>query len=174
MKILAVAMLCHAVNLAYCEALGDMSQLPWDQAPTWQRSSAIKGVIFILTNPDASPSASHEIWLKEKLAAGWTYGEVKDAEKKTHPCIVDYLDLPVEQRAKDYIFGAIVRTANSIDPVTDLGDYEPEPAGQPSSDLGDAAASVPIPAEDPRPEPPLPDANPDAALEPSIEDLHKD
>jgi hypothetical protein len=89
--------------------LGDLSQLPWKDAPEWQKMSAINGVVFIRNNPDAPPSASHESWLAEKLADGWKYGPVKDADKKEHPCCVAYDELPTEQRAKDYIFGAIVR-----------------------------------------------------------------
>ncbi len=109
MKIPAIARVCHEVNRAYCQALGDDSQLPWGKAPDWQRQSAIKGVDFIVDNPDAPPSASHASWLAEKTADGWRYGEVKDADAKTHPCFLPYERLPVEQRAKDYIFGAIVR-----------------------------------------------------------------
>ena len=67
------------------------------------------GVEFIRSNPDAKPSASHESWLKQKEADGWRYGVVKNADKKEHPCDVPYDQLPVEQKAKDYIFGAIVR-----------------------------------------------------------------
>lgn len=104
-----IAKVCHEANRGYCAALGDMSQLPWDDAPQWQRDSAIKGVEFIQANPDASPSASHESWLAEKEADGWRYGPEKDAVAKTHPCFIDYEMLPVEQRAKDYIFGAIAR-----------------------------------------------------------------
>lgn len=104
-----IAEVCHEANRGYCAALGDDSQLPWADAPEWQKESARKGVQFIIDNPDAGPSASHESWLAEKEATGWKYGPVKDAEAKTHPCFVPYDDLPVEQRAKDYIFGAIVR-----------------------------------------------------------------
>lgn len=105
-----IARVCHEANRAYCKALGDESQLPWDGAPEWQRSSAVQGVRFILANDDAPPSASHDSWLKEKYATGWKYGPVKDADKKEHPCCVPYDELPVEQKAKDYIFGAIVRS----------------------------------------------------------------
>lgn len=108
--IIAAAIVCHEVNGAYCLALGDTSQVPWADAPQWQRESAVKGVQFIIDNPDAPPSASHESWLAEKEKDGWTYGEVKNPQAKTHPCFVPYDQLPVEQRAKDYIFGAIVRT----------------------------------------------------------------
>ncbi len=106
----SAAHLAHEVNKGYCEALGDDSQPSWADAPDWQKSSAIKGVEFLRDNPDSSPSASHESWLREKSEQGWAYGPVKDPEAKLHPCYVPYGDLPVEQRAKDYIFRAVVLT----------------------------------------------------------------
>ena len=105
----AIARVCHEANRAYCQAIGDNSQLAWKDAPEWQRKSAMTGVLFIIDNPEAGPAHSHESWLKEKEADGWKWGPVKDAEKKEHPCFVHYEQLPVEQKAKDYIFRAIVR-----------------------------------------------------------------
>ncbi len=106
-----IARVCHEANRGYCAALGDHSQLSWETAPQWQRDSAIKGVLFIHENPKAPPSSSHESWLEEKRATGWVYGAVKDPEAvpPTHPCFVPYEELPVEQKAKDYIFGAVAR-----------------------------------------------------------------
>lgn len=46
--------------------------------------------------------------MKEKIGAGWGYGEVKDANAKTHPCIVPFDQLPEFQRKKDALFCAIV------------------------------------------------------------------
>lgn len=103
-----IAHVCHEVNRAYCQALGDNSQKAWEDAPEWQRSSAINGVEFHRDHPEAGPEASHETWLKEKLENGWKYGEVKDPDQKTHPCITSFHNLPVSQQAKDYIFRAIV------------------------------------------------------------------
>jgi hypothetical protein len=108
MKPEGVARICHEVNRAYCEALGDHSQPSWEDAPEWQRDSAVAGVRFHMSNPEAGPEASHESWLSQKVVDGWEYGEVKDVEKKTHPCIVDFTKLPREQQAKDYIFRAVV------------------------------------------------------------------
>lgn len=104
-----VAQICHEANRAFCLTFGDASQLPWDEAPEWQRQSAINGVEFARSNPSSSPAASHENWMKEKLADGWKRGPVKDPIRKEHPCLVPYAELPVEQQAKDHLFQAIVR-----------------------------------------------------------------
>lgn len=107
-----IAIVAHEANRAYCATIDDNSQLPWSEAPEWQRRSAIDGVRFHLRAHAAgetpSPSASHDNWLAEKEREGWKFGPVKDAEKREHPCFVPYDQLPIEQRRKDYIFGAIV------------------------------------------------------------------
>ncbi len=105
----AIAKVCHEANRAYCAALGDRSQKPWAEAPEWQRASAANGVRFIAANPQAGPDASHNSWLAEKREGGWKYGAFKDEVNKLHPCFVPYDQLPVEQKAKDYIFGGIAR-----------------------------------------------------------------
>lgn len=104
-----VARACHEANKAICEASGDLSQKPWDDAEEWQRDSAIKGVEFAVLNPDAPASAQHDAWLKDKVEAGWVWGEKKDATKKTHPCMVAYDKLPLEQKIKDHVFKALVK-----------------------------------------------------------------
>jgi hypothetical protein len=107
-KIENIARVCHEANRAYCAGLGDSSQVPWDEAPGWQRESCIKGVRFRLDNPNAPSSAQHERWMADKLADGWMLGAVKDPDKKTHPCLVPFRDLPLEQQRKDVLFGSIV------------------------------------------------------------------
>lgn len=104
----AIARVMHEANRAWCEANGDISQPAWDAAPEWQRSSAINAVEFHLTNPSASASATHDKWMDDKLAAGWTHGAVKDADAKTHPCIVPFDELPHVHRAKDVLARAVV------------------------------------------------------------------
>lgn len=105
-----IAIVAHEINKAYCESIGDNSQPSWKDAPEWQKSSAINGVQFHIDHPDASPSASHDSWLKQKTEEGWKYGEIKDAEKKEHPCFVPYNELPVSQRSKDFLFRQIVHS----------------------------------------------------------------
>ena len=107
-KIEACARAAHEFNRAYCLFLGDESQPSWDDAPEWQRSSAMKGVQGVLDGN--TPEQSHEGWLAEKKATGWKHGLAKDPEKKEHPCFVDYRDLPEDQRRKDDGFVEAVRS----------------------------------------------------------------
>jgi len=106
-KLEACARATHEANRAYCIAIGDLSQVPWDEAPEWQKSSAKIGVAGAIQG--VTPEQSHESWLRTKEADGWRYGPVKDAEAKTHPCFVAYSDLPLAQRAKDDVFVTVAR-----------------------------------------------------------------
>lgn len=103
-----VAEACHEANRAYCESLGDNSQLSWENAPEWQKSSTLMGVLFHMKNPNADASASHQNWLEGKQAEGWSYGPVKDVENKRHPCFVPFNELPIEQQIKCHIFRSVV------------------------------------------------------------------
>lgn len=107
METILIASVCHEANRAYCLTQGDTSQLPWTDAPTWQRESAILGVQKAMEG--ATPEQLHESWTAQKVADGWAYGATKDADAKTHPCLVPYADLPAEQQRKDALFGAVVK-----------------------------------------------------------------
>jgi hypothetical protein len=107
-----IAKVAHEVNRAYCLSIGDNSHPAWEDAPDWQKESAINGIEFHLNN-ETTPEQSHENWLKQKEEDGWVYGEEKDPEKKTHPCMVPYDQLPAEQRTKDYLFKAVVDSFKS-------------------------------------------------------------
>jgi len=110
MNIEQIAKTCHQVNKTFCERNGDFSQPNWEDAPQWQKDSAMNGVRFHLANPNGKPSDSHDNWMKEKLEDGWKYGEVKDPSKKEHPCMVPYEELPLDQQTKDYLFIAVVHS----------------------------------------------------------------
>ena len=103
-----IAMVAHEVNRAYCEAIGDNSQLPWGKAPKWQQQSSIDGVNFVKLNPESTPEQIHEAWVETKRKDGWNYGTIKNPEKKQHPCITSYTNLPTEQKVKDSLYQAVV------------------------------------------------------------------
>jgi hypothetical protein len=105
-----IARVAHEVNRAYCESIGDNTQVSWDNAPAWQKDSALIGVEMHLANPDATPEKSHESWLAHKAADGWKYGPVKDVEKKEHPCFIPFAELPTNQKTKDFLFRSVVHS----------------------------------------------------------------
>lgn len=107
-------MMCHLVNAAYCRSQGDDSILPWDDTPEELKKSLEYGVQMHLDNPHTTPEQSHESWLKQKEADGWVYGEEKDIENKVHPCMRPYDELPPEQKAKDYLFKAVVNLTKDL------------------------------------------------------------
>lgn len=108
LEILGIAQLCHEANRNFCALNGDLTQKGWGEAEQWQRDSAYNGVKFRLANPDAKEDAQHNAWMEDKIKDGWVYGVVKDAEKKTHPCLVPFDELPLFQQKKDKLFCAIV------------------------------------------------------------------
>lgn len=109
-----IARQCHEANRAWCENCGDKSQKTCDEATPEQRESCIKGVEFRLANLSAPASAQHEAWMVDKLDKGWKYGKTKSEAKKTHPCLVPFSELPFEQKVKDGIFSATVKTFAAI------------------------------------------------------------
>ena len=43
----------------------------------------------------------HEVWSETRISQGWTYGEQRNDELKTHPCLVPYEELPEEEKVYD-------------------------------------------------------------------------
>lgn len=43
----------------------------------------------------------HEVWAKNRMAEGWTYGPVRDDVKKETPCLVAYEELPESEKEYD-------------------------------------------------------------------------
>ena len=113
-----IARVCHEANRSWCELNGDHSQPAWDDAPQWQKDSAMLGVRFHIDNQGAGDSASHECWMAEKIRTGWVYGPVKDTEAKTHPCMVPFEELPEAQQFKDKLFRTIVQASLGWNPPT--------------------------------------------------------
>ena len=43
----------------------------------------------------------HEVWAEARISQGWTYGEQRNDELKTHPCLVPYEELPEDEKEYD-------------------------------------------------------------------------
>ncbi len=45
----------------------------------------------------------HENWSAGRIADGWTYGETRDDDKKTTPCLVPYSELSDSEKEFDRV-----------------------------------------------------------------------
>jgi DNA-binding transcriptional MerR regulator len=105
-----IARVVHAANRELQIVQGDPAPSPpWDEAPGYQVRQATAGVQEVIRNPELTAERSHELWMDRMRADGWTYGEVKDTGRKTHPTLLPFSELPAEQQLKDRLFIAIVR-----------------------------------------------------------------
>lgn len=43
----------------------------------------------------------HEVWAAGRISQGWTYGEQRNDEKKTTPCLVPYNELTEQEKEYD-------------------------------------------------------------------------
>lgn len=43
----------------------------------------------------------HEVWAAGRIKEGWRWGNVRNDQLKTHPCLVPYEELPESEREYD-------------------------------------------------------------------------
>jgi ryanodine receptor 2 len=55
---------------------------------------------------------AHEVWARKRLDQGWRYGPQRNDEKKEHPCLVAYEELPESE--KDVDRQAVITTLIAI------------------------------------------------------------
>jgi hypothetical protein len=121
-----IARVVHEANRALQTVQADPT-IPvspsWDDLDAETRASAVDGVRGVASGGDAR--ASHENWMRFKLAHGWTLGPVKDEAAKQHPLLVLYDDLPAAQQDKDHLFAAVVRALIPMsDDVVSRAEYD--------------------------------------------------
>lgn len=105
-----IARVIHAANRAMQDIQGDDSpSLPWFWEPRDVRAVVLNGVARTRSG-DVTAEQHHHAWCIDKAKNGWVYGEVKDPERKTHPCLLPWEHLPPYQQDKSRLFIAIVRT----------------------------------------------------------------
>ena len=44
---------------------------------------------------------THEVWAAQRISEGWKYGVTRNDERKEHPCLVAYEDLPESEKEYD-------------------------------------------------------------------------
>jgi hypothetical protein len=88
---------------------------PWEDRDDMFKKQMVDVVRkYIESDKLASPEEAHDSWMKAYLNMGWKYGEGRDTEKKTHPDLVPFYELPKDERDKDAIFLSLVWLVKSL------------------------------------------------------------
>lgn len=119
MKVSNIALLAHAALNALAHILTGSDLIDWEAAAEDAKARLIAGIQMILDDPQATPEQQHEKWLAARQAEGWKHGKERDADKKISPLILPYAELPTDQKARDYVLFALVRSAMGIPDADD-------------------------------------------------------
>ena len=65
-------------------------------------------------NPNITAEQNHNNWMQFKTSQGWKYGPVKDFDKKEHPDMVPFDQLPVVEKRKDIMDNTVRRLINEL------------------------------------------------------------
>jgi hypothetical protein len=102
-----IARVCHEANRALQYIQNDpCPSQPWDAVTDFRREATIQGVREVLMG--LSPRQLHGKWCEAYWENDWVYGPVKDSVKRTHPCLVEFDELPEAQKDKDRLFQLVV------------------------------------------------------------------
>jgi len=58
----------------------------------------------------------HELWAQKRLNDGWKWGPYRDDQRKEHPCLVPYEELPESEKVYDRI-----TSSETLKTITKLG-----------------------------------------------------
>jgi hypothetical protein len=108
MTITEIAQVVHEIQRTFCASIGE-SIPAWEDAGRMQNTTA-HGVLDLINNPQAEAGYSHTQWMKNRIADGYVYGEVRDHVKKTHPSLVPFEQLSHNEQVKDHLFVQTVRS----------------------------------------------------------------
>jgi RyR domain len=73
--------------------------MPYQPKPIDTSSIALPQDLLDLTERLAENA--HDIWARQRMAAGWTYGPTREDARKHHPCLVPYAELPESEKQYD-------------------------------------------------------------------------
>ena len=69
--------------------------------PKQLNTSKVKLSADLLELTELLAKNTHDIWAVQRFAEGWKYGTERNDERKEHPCLVPYEDLPESEKEYD-------------------------------------------------------------------------
>ena len=103
-NITAFAQVAHQQNQAYKAAIGQPLEGSWSQMDSTGQQFVLDKVRYYLMNSHAVVSSLHDDWAYSQFNNGWAFGESLDEEKRTHPLLVLFSELPLTRQIEDLMF----------------------------------------------------------------------
>ncbi len=113
MKNEEISRLTYEVDRAVRGQMGQTSP-PWARQEASLKTEWRSKVASLKGNEGITPQTRHDDWVKDMITAGWKQGSVVDHDKKTHPSICQYGNLPDQVHLLDELFVAAVETCIEI------------------------------------------------------------
>ncbi|GBC62521.1 hypothetical protein DENIS_3493 [Desulfonema ishimotonii] len=104
----------HQHLKAFRESLGDYTLPDWEETTKHNREMGVRFVRYTLANQSITPESHHEKWVANMAKRGWRHGNERNPDKKTHPCMVPWEDLPYHEQAKTVL---MIATVNILRPM---------------------------------------------------------
>lgn len=98
---MAVARMIHCVPLKekYKEVKGEREMNTYNPNPIDTSDVVLTPELLALTEKLAENT--HDVWAKGRIEQGWKYGKTRDDDKKLHPCLIPYSELPESEKEYD-------------------------------------------------------------------------
>lgn len=130
MKALMIAAIAHVALAELAVYTGDADTVvAFDDLSEGERQAMISGIELIM-DPDSSCDTRHNAWASGMTADGWTHGQKKDVEQKTHPLLKDFGALPKKVITRERMLFSLVKALQASDciHVSELQDQVGAPA----------------------------------------------
>jgi hypothetical protein len=105
-----IAVIVYEATRIFGSSFGDVVWPRVEEAPEWRLKGIKFGVERFVKNPDITSREVHSNWMWGMLLAGWYWGEEFDVVKMTHPDLVDYDRLPIQQKVPYMLTEVITKT----------------------------------------------------------------
>jgi len=109
-----IAVIVYEATRIFGGSFGDVVWPRVEEAPEWRLKGVKFGVERFVNNPDITSKEVHSNWMWGMLLAGWYWGKEFDVVKMTHPDLVDYDRLPIQQKVRYRLTEVIAKTLLGI------------------------------------------------------------
>jgi hypothetical protein len=109
-----IAVIVYEATRIFGDAFGDIARPRVEEASEWRLKGVKFGVERFVKNPDITLEEIHSTWVWGMVLAGWEWGRELDVNEMTHPDLVGYNRLSIQQKVRYRLLEVITKTLLGI------------------------------------------------------------